>query len=273
MMEKMYKYPRTRHIEGSRIQSGDEDLKNVRFEEIKGKYVVLEEKVDGANCGISFDETGKLMLQSRGHFLNGGYGERQFDLFKTWASCHQADLYRLLGSRYVMYGEWLYAKHTVYYDSLSHYFMEFDLFDKVKECFLSTAKRRQMLAGCPFVASVLVLYEGRLDSLEELTSFLGKSHFKTECHINSLEEQCGELGLDWELVKKQTDLSDLMEGIYIKVEEGEVVNDRFKYVRSTFLNSILDSETHWLNRPVIPNRLAPGTDLFSGLGFCGEVGR
>lgn len=272
-MEKMYKYPRTRHIEGSRIQAGDEDLKNVRFEEIKGRYVVLEEKVDGANCGISFDEAGRLMLQSRGHFLNGGYGERQFDLFKTWASCHQADLYQLLGSRYVMYGEWLYAKHTVYYDSLSHYFMEFDLFDKVKGCFLSTAKRRQMLAGCPFVASVLVLYEGRLDSLEELTSFLGKSHFKTERHKDVLEEQCRELGLDWELVKKQTDLSDLMEGIYIKVEAGDVVNDRFKYVRSTFLNSILDSETHWLNRPVIPNRLAPGTDLFSDRGFCGEVGR
>ena len=75
-MEMIYKYPRTRHIEGSRIQAGDEDLKNVRFEEIRGKFVVLEEKVDGANCGVSFGENGKLMLQSRGHFLNGGYGER-----------------------------------------------------------------------------------------------------------------------------------------------------------------------------------------------------
>ena len=78
-MERIYKYPRTRHIEGSRIQAGDEDLKNVRFEEIKGRFVVLEEKVDGANCGVSFDEDGTLMLQSRGHFLNGGYGERLFD--------------------------------------------------------------------------------------------------------------------------------------------------------------------------------------------------
>lgn len=227
-MEMIYKYPRTRHIEGSRIQAGDEDLKNVRFEEIKGKYVVLEEKVDGANCGVSFDEDGKLMLQSRGHFLNGGYGERQFGLFKTWASCHQMDLYKMLGSRYVMYGEWMYAKHTVYYDNLSHYFMEFDLFDKEKKCFLSTAARRRMLSACPFVASVLVLYEGRLGALEELVSFLGRSRFKTEAHVSSLEEQCREQGLDWELVKKQTDLSDLMEGIYIKVEEGDVVDDRFK---------------------------------------------
>ena len=90
-MEQIYKYPRTRHIEGSKIQIGDEDLKNVRFDEIKGKFVVLEEKVDGANTGISFDENGNLLLQSRGHFLNGGYGERQFALFKTWANwCRQS---------------------------------------------------------------------------------------------------------------------------------------------------------------------------------------
>lgn len=270
-MEMIYKYPRTRHIEGSRIQAGDEDLKNVRFEEIRGKFVVLEEKVDGANCGVSFGENGKLMLQSRGHFLNGGYGERQFDLFKTWASCHQADLYEMLGTRYVMYGEWLYAKHTVYYDRLTHYFMEFDIFDKETKCFLSTAARRKLLLQCPFIVSVLVLFEGRLNSLEELVSWLGRSHFKSERYEQSLREQCEEQGLYWELVKRQTDMSDLMEGIYIKAEDDGLVTDRFKYVRSTFLNTILDSETHWLNRPVIPNQLAPGTDLFSDLPLREEV--
>ena len=71
-MEQMYKYPRTRHLEGSREQAGDEDLTCVKFEELRGKYLVLEEKVDGANCGISFGPEGKMYLQSRGHFLNGG---------------------------------------------------------------------------------------------------------------------------------------------------------------------------------------------------------
>ena len=75
----------------------------------------------------------------------------------------------------------------------------------------------------------------------------------------------------WELVKRQTDMSDLMEGLYIKAEEDGLVKDRFKYVRSTFLNTILDSETHWLNRPVIPNPLAPGTDLFSDIPIREEV--
>lgn len=67
----------------------------------------------------------------------------------------------------------------------------------------------------------------------------------------------------YEIAKKQTDASDLMEGLYIKVESENEVIDRFKYVRNSFLNTILDSETHWINRPIIPNKLKEGLDLFS----------
>lgn len=262
MMEQIYKYPRTRHIEGSKIQIGDEDLKNVRFDEIKGKFVVLEEKVDGANTGISFDENGTLLLQSRGHFLNGGYGERQFALFKTWANCFQTDLYEILGKRYIMYGEWLYAKHTVFYDELTHYFMEFDIFDKEKQIFLSTKKRRELLKGAEFVKSVLVLYEGILQNFEELTKFLGKSYFKSADFLNVLKRECEKLNISYELTERQTDTTDLMEGIYIKVENEEEVIDRLKFVRASFINTILDSETHWMNRPIVPNQLKEGIDIF-----------
>ena len=41
-MEQIYKYPRTRHLEGSRKQTGDEDLKCIPFCEIEVKYLVLE---------------------------------------------------------------------------------------------------------------------------------------------------------------------------------------------------------------------------------------
>ncbi len=63
---KIYKYPRTRHIEGSRLQYGD-SRDDQAFENLKGKRLIIEEKVDGANCALSF-EAGKLRLQSRGHF-------------------------------------------------------------------------------------------------------------------------------------------------------------------------------------------------------------
>ena len=262
-MEEIYKYPRTRHLEGSREQAGDEDLKCVKFSEIKGKYLVLEEKVDGANCGISFGSDGKMYLQSRGHFLNGGYGERQFDLLKLWAGCFEDKLRGLLEDRYVMYGEWLYAKHTVFYDRLPHYFMEFDIFDKKERKFFSTRKRREFLGSVPFVASVRVLDEGVYKNTDEIRRFIGPSLFISEEPEQSLLVQCGKSGVDSEMTVRQTDLTGIMEGIYIKVEDGDYVTDRLKFVRGSFLNTILDSESHWVNRPIVANVLAPGADLFA----------
>lgn len=262
-MEQIYKYPRTRHLEGSREQLGDEDLECVKLDAIKGSYLVLEEKVDGANCGISFGSDGKMYLQSRGHFLNGGYGERQFDLFKLWAGCFEDSLRRLLGDRYVMYGEWLYAKHTVFYDRLPHYFMEFDIFDKEQERFFSTRKRRAFLERAPFIRSVRVLTEGYFETAASIRKWIGPSLFISNAPDKSLAEQCEKSGADIGLAVRQTDLTGIMEGIYIKVEDGDYVTDRLKFVRGSFLNTILDSESHWLNRPIIANRLADGADLFS----------
>lgn len=262
IMEQIFKYPRTRHLEGSREQKGDEDLNVIKFEEIKGQYLVLEEKVDGANCGISFGADGRMYLQSRGHFLNGGYGERQFDLFKLWAGCMEEPLWKILGDRYVMYGEWLYAKHTVFYDHLPHYFMEFDIFDKKQKRFFSTKKRKEILKHAPFIQSVRVLERGRYERLGDITKWIGQSLFISEKPEEVLEEQCKKSGVEFSSAVRQTDLTGIMEGIYIKIEEGDYVTGRLKYVRGSFLNAILDSESHWASRPIVANRLADGVDLF-----------
>ena len=135
------KYPRTPHLEGSRLQPGDEDLSQIRFSEIAGRHLVVEEKCDGANAAISFSDEGEMFLQSRGHYLTGGYRERHFNLMKQWASVHRDAFYQVLGSRYLMYGEWMYAKHTVFYDALPHYFLEFDIYDRAQGIFLDKPVR------------------------------------------------------------------------------------------------------------------------------------
>src|ERR1700728_1424867 len=101
----LLKYPRTQHIQGSKLQSGDEDLAAVPSTAIAGRNIVVEEKMDGANCAISYSAEGKLLLQSRGHYLVGGAREKHFDLLKQWASTHSERLHDALGSRYVCYGE------------------------------------------------------------------------------------------------------------------------------------------------------------------------
>ncbi len=268
-MEQILKYPRTRHLAGSKEQAGDEDMACVSFGEIAGKYLVLEEKVDGANCGVSFTASGKMLLQSRGHYLNGGYGERQFDLFKVWAGCFKEPLCRLLSERYILYGEWLYAKHTVFYDRLPHYFMEFDIYDRKTGKFFSTKKRREFLSAAPFIHSVRVLAQGYFQSVEEIAGRIGKSLFISENREENFVVQCKKGGVDAGLALSQTDLSGIMEGIYVKVEDGDYVTDRLKYVRGSFLNTILDSETHWMKRPIIANVLADGADLFDASGAGG----
>ena len=47
-----------------------------------------------------------------------------------------------------------------------------------------------------------------------------------------------------------------MEGLYIKAEESNKVAERFKYVRADFLTTVLDSGSHWLRRPIVPNILS-----------------
>lgn len=260
-MKQIYKYPRTHHIQGSRLQLGDEDLDNIPFAQIKQRYVVVEEKIDGANAAISFSADGQIQLQSRGHYLTGGAPEKHFNLFKQWANTHIVSFREVLGSRYILYGEWLYAKHTVFYDALPHYFFEFDVLDLEKQIFLSTAKRKQLLTGLPLV-SVPVLFAGELQNYKQLISFLGKSHYQTSKHLQNFEKICLQKGLDIKHSLQQTDRSSVMEGLYIKVESTDAAVERYKYVRSSFLTTIKQSDGHWLNRPIIPNQLRDGVDLF-----------
>lgn len=261
-MYRLHKYPRTPHLTGSRLQPGDEDLRVVSLEHLKGLRLVVEEKLDGANSAVSFGEDGRLLLQSRGHFLDGGPRERHFGLLKAWAGSVRGRLWEALGSRHVMYGEWLYAKHTIFYDALPHYFFEFDVLDRQTGRFLSTAARRELLAAAP-VLSAPVLYAGPAPGAERLAALVGPSAFQSARWRESLAEVCASRGLDAERALRETDRAGLMEGLYIKVEDDARVTERFKFVRPSFTQAVDDSGEHWLNRPVIPNRLREGADLFA----------
>jgi hypothetical protein len=262
-MPTLHKYPRTHHLEGSRLQPGDEDSQSVLFAALAGRPLVIEEKLDGANAGISFDEAGRLQLQSRGHFLTGGAREQHFDLFKRWAHIHADALRAVLGHRFVLYGEWLYAKHTVLYDRLPHYFLEFDILDTESGVFLPTGKRRALLSGVPLVP-VPVLQTGVFAALSEVTPFLGRSLYKSAEWRQTLTAAAQARGLGPEQIWKETDPSDLMEGLYIKVEEEGRVVERYKFIRASFLTTVLDSGSHWLRRAILPNQLQPGVELFGG---------
>jgi hypothetical protein len=167
-----------------------------------------------------------------------------------------------LGYGDVMYGEWLFAKHTIFYDTLPHYFMEFDVLDVESGEFLSTERRRELWAGLPIV-SVRELFAGKMKRKRELTDLLGESHFIRPGHLERLGEQARSLGIDVDRVFRETDRSTVMEGLYIKVEENDDVCQRYKYIRADFLTAVAAAEGHWLSRPIVPNLLDENVDLFA----------
>lgn len=263
---KMRKYPRTPHLEGSRLQPGDEDLSQIKFEEIANKHLVIEEKIDGANSAISFSENGELMLQSRGHYLTGGYRERHYNLMKQWANIHRNKFWEVLGTKYIMFGEWMYAKHAVYYDMLPSYFMEFDIFDSEKGIYLSTEERKKITSQLP-ICSVPVLAQGKFKNLKQVLSYLGPSKYISENYLENLKETLNKLNIDETEVLNQTQKSTTMEGLYIKVEENGEVVFRVKFVRASFTQTQLMSDDNWLNKAIIPNKLDGSLDDMFNMNY------
>jgi hypothetical protein len=260
-MEPIFKYPRTRHLEGSGLQP-DDDPRAASFEELAGRYLVIAEKLDGANCGLSFDRQGRLRLQSRGHYLAGGPRERQFELLKSWAARYAPELWAVLGDRYVLYGEWLYAKHSIFYTDLPHYLLIYDLLDTSDSTFLATEARQTVLQGAPFLCAAPILHMGTLPSLTALTALLGPSAFIAADQRSKLRAAAEAQGLDAEQALRESDTSGLMEGLYVKVEERGAVTARYKFVRPGFVQTVVDSHSHWMERPLLPNRLCTDATLF-----------
>jgi hypothetical protein len=61
---------------------------------------VIQEKVDGANVSIHFEEEWQPILQKRSGVI--GQGEKaQYNVFREWAYTHMEALWTILGSKYV----------------------------------------------------------------------------------------------------------------------------------------------------------------------------
>ena len=114
-----------------------------------GTLVAVEEKVDGANLGISLGEDMRFLVQNRSHYVNSKT-HRQFAPLDSWLSEHSPGLFQVLGEdpgNYVLFGEWLYAKHSIHYTRLPGYFMAFDLYDCKAGKFFSWRERNRLLEG------------------------------------------------------------------------------------------------------------------------------
>jgi hypothetical protein len=237
------KYPRTPHLFGARGTDDDkrmDDKESLAF--IADHSLIVEEKIDGTNVGLHFNDAGELVLQCRGHLVTEGM-HPQYDLFKQWAAVKREVLESRLQNRFILFGEWVYARHSVHYRALSHYFFEFDIYDKESATFLGLDRRLELLADTN-LETVPVLHQGAI-TRKELAGLIGASKFDSyfENPITSRSD-------------------NLMEGLYLRTEKDGQVTGRAKVVRPEFVERIKQS-THWQQQTLVPNLLASGVDIWS----------
>ncbi len=224
-MSDFFRFPHTPHLAwlGQGAPRDDKLLTPDEVDELLAGDVVVEEKIDGANLGISVGPDGLLRAQNRGAYLPQPYSG-QFSRLTSWLGQHAHVLTGLLGDDLILFGEWCAAKHSLDYSALPDWFLLFDVYDRSEERFWSTS-RRNNLDGALELPVVPKLYEGRatLPLLKELLRD-SKSRYR----------------------------QGPPEGIVVRKENPLWCESRAKLVRAEFVQTISE---HWRSRQIEWNRV------------------
>jgi ATP-dependent RNA circularization protein (DNA/RNA ligase family) len=226
-MTEFFRFPHTPHLAwlGPGAPRQDKLLDEREARAFLAADVVVEEKVDGANLGISVDQGGALRAQNRGGYLDLESPSGQWKPLKRWLSTRQYALAEALVADLILFGEWCYAVHSVRYTRLPDWFLGFDIYDRSKNEFWSVERRNDLLRQLD-VSVVPELGRGRFD-LDGLKKLLGPSML--------------------------TDAP--AEGLYVRQEESGRLVERAKLVRGEFVQSINE---HWSKRRLEANRVVGG---------------
>lgn len=216
------KFPSTPYIElDKKSIRTDKILTEREVEKMLNAELCIEEKIDGANLGISFDDNGNILFQNRGSYLYPPL-DGQWKMLNGWAEKFEDRMFDVLTNRYIMFGEWCFVTHSIYYDCLPDWFIGFDVYDKDKNKFLSVEKRNRLMNQIG-ISIVPMLGKGSFD-LIQLKDFIGISKFgSNEC-----------------------------EGIYLRQDEGGFLKHRAKIVRRDFQQNM---DIHWSKKELKYNRL------------------
>lgn len=215
------KFPRTKHLINLGSMTKDDILFNQSdINDMLSFDLLVEEKIDGANLGIFYDyDSCKILAQNRSHFVNSSY-HSQFKPLDKWIYDNSTDLMKIFNSgNYIIFGEWMYLKHSIHYTKLPDYFIAYDIYNRTDNEFLSKSEMVKLLEN----TSIKIIK----------TIFTGKSS------IENLKL----------LVNTQSEYYDgPVEGIYVRTfnNDKKTVKYRGKIVRHDFICGDVDGNiNHW----------------------------
>ena len=218
-----FKFPSTPHLAllGAVKVRGDKIMSESERNDILRHELVVEEKVDGANLGISFDSEGNIRAQNRGAYLHLP-STGQWNKLAEWLASRTDALFEQLTDRYILFGEWCYAQHSVVYDRLPDWFLGFDIYDRSTAHFFSCTRRDGIFR------TISISQVPRVDH----------GHFT----LSELSE-----------LLSQSQISDKpAEGLYLRSDQGDWLVQRAKLVRPAFIQSV---KQHWSSSGIKANRL------------------
>ncbi len=229
MNRDFFRFPHTPHLAwlGASEPRDDKVLTPVEVNALLAGQVIVEEKLDGANLGISTGPDGTLRFQNRGQYLTPPWSG-QFTRLSSWLPEHKPKLAEALGDKLILFGEWCTARHSMDYNALPDWILAFDVYDRNEGQFWSTVRRNE-LAKRVGLSAVPRIFAGQTD-LEKLKYL-------------ALHEQ-SRFG------------SGHLEGVVIRRENSERLEIRAKLVHPGFIQAINE---HWSRRGMVWNRLAPPT--------------
>lgn len=223
-MNDFFRFPHTPHLAwlGKGAPRDDKVLAPAEVAALLANEVVVEEKLDGANLGVSLASDGGLQVQNRGQYLMPPFSG-QFSRLPSWLAMHEGGLVSVLKPGLILFGEWCAARHSLYYDNLPDLWLLFDVYDRDSGRFWSV-ERRDTLAATAGLRCVPRLARGhfRLDQLKRMVA--------TE------RSRCG---------------TGPLEGVVVRQDAGDWSIARAKLVRSEFTQAIGD---HWRSRRIEWNR-------------------
>lgn len=224
-MTDFFRFPHIAHLawQGPGMPRDDKVLARDEVEALLNGQVVIEEKLDGANLGISLAVGGELHVQNRGAYLRPPFAG-QFQRLPEWLVVHQDMLFDALGSDLIAFGEWCAARHSLDYSQLPDWWLLFDVYDRRAKRFWSSARRDELAreAGLQVVRQV---DRGRY-SAAALLRLVDREHSAYR--------------------------DGPIEGIVVRRESEEWLMDRAKLVRADFSQSISE---HWRRQPLHWNRV------------------
>lgn len=226
-MPDFFRFPTTPHLAWlakDGMPRDDKVLSPTEAQALVSGDVVVEEKLDGANLGLSLSPNGTVRSQNRGQYLGKPY-VGQFARLPAWLAQHESSLLAVLRPELMLFGEWCAARHSLDYHRLPDWFLLFDVYDRSKRRFWSTS-RRNALASEAGLFTVPRVSSGRtnLAALKQLV-------METPSRYRA--------GLP-------------LEGVVVRRESPDWCEARAKLVRPDFAQAI---DTHWRKRAIEWNRV------------------